>query len=181
LNHSKSNAGVLDDWTKVATLEGEVARISDIVAYVNHDLDDAIRARVITEDDLPDLAVKVLGSSHSERINTMVCDIVECSWAVRSRRTPATPAITMSPPVLEATHALREFLFERVYNVQSVEKEAQRARKVLRRLYHYFQKHPDQLPAELPVTAGDTDRGVADYIAGMTDQFATKTARRLGK
>lgn len=178
LNHSKSRANTLEDWGVVNTLEGEVCRIADIVAYVNHDIVDAVRAGIVTEDDLPAPAIAVLGHSHRERVNTMVCDIIEHSWAVRSAGKIATPAITMSPPVLEATGTLREFLFERVYNRQSAQKEADKARKIVRRLYRYFNEYPDRLP-EYALFGDELARRVVDYIAGMTDQYATRVAKEL--
>ena len=179
LNHSKSRTNTLEDWGVVNTLEGEVCRMADIVAYVNHDIGDAIRAGIITEDNLPASAMAVLGHSHRERVNAMVCDIIERSWAVRSAGKIATPAITMSPPVLEATDTLRQFLFERVYNRQSAQKEADRAREIVRRLYYYFNKHADKLPPEYALYSDEAERRVVDYIAGMTDQYATQIAREL--
>jgi dGTPase len=179
LNHSKSGANILEDWGVVNTLEGEVCRMADYVAWVNHDIPDAIRAGLITEDDLPASAVAVLGHSHRERVNAMVCDIIERSWAVRSAGKIATPAITMSPPVLEATATLRDFLFERVYNLLSAQKAVDRAREIVRRLYHYFQKHPDRLPPEYALFSDEVERRVADYIAGMTDQYALGLAKEL--
>jgi dGTPase len=153
--------------------------MADIVAYVNHDIGDAIRASIITENDLPATAIDVLGHSHRERVNAMVCDIIERSWAVRSAGKIATPAITMSPPVIEATDTLRQFLFERVYNLQSAQKETDRARGIVRRLYHYFNKHADKLPLEYALYSDEMERRVVDYIAGMTDQYATRIAREL--
>jgi dGTPase len=179
LNHSKSRTNTLEDWGVVNTLEGEVCRMADIVAYVNHDIGDAIRAGIITEDDLPASATAVLGHSHRERVNAMVCDIIEHSWAVRSAGKIATPAITMSPPVIEATDTLRQFLFERVYNLQSAQKETDRAREIVRRLYHYFNKHADKLPPEYALYSDEVERRVADYIAGMTDQYALGLAKEL--
>ena len=179
LNHSKSSASVLQDWGEVGTVEGEIARISDIVAYVNHDIDDAIRARVIAGNDLPGQAIGVLGMTRSQRIDTMVCDIIACSWTARAAGSLDRPAIKMSPPIVGATEVLRQFLFERVYNVQSAEREAQKARRVLSRLYRHFQAHPEELPSELPDSPDDPDRRVVDYIAGMTDQFALRLVRPL--
>ena len=179
LNHSKSRINTLEDWGVVNTLEGEVCRIADIVAYVNHDIVDAIRAGIITDDELPGSAIALLGHSHRERVNAMVCDIIENSWAVRSAGKIPTPAITMSSPVLEATASLREFLFERVYNLQSAQKEAYRARKIVRRLYGYYNEHPDRLPREYALYSDELARRVVDYIAGMTDQYATRMAREL--
>ncbi len=178
LNHSKTRVDVLGQgWGKVNTLEGEVCKISDTVAYINHDIGDAIRAGIITENDLPLSAVTVLGRFHSQRINTMVCDILDNSWSVRGYT--SSPTIGMSPPVLEATNTLREFLFERVYNLRSAEEEAEKAREVIRRLYEYFNEHEDRLPPEYRFYSDETERRVADYIAGMTDQYALRMAEEL--
>jgi len=182
LNHSKSRGDILGEgWGKVNTLEGEVCKIADIVAYVNHDIGDAIRAGIITERDLPLAAVKVLGISHSQRVNTMVTDIIQSSWAARGcDKIVDKPTINMSPQVLEATRTLREFLFERVYNVQSAEEEAERGRAVICQLYDYFKKHEDKLPPEYRAHSDDTERRVVDYIAGMTDLYALRLAEELG-
>ncbi len=174
LNHSKTRLGLFDNWPDVGTLEGEVCRIADIVAYVNHDIDDAVRADIIRETDLPAAPRKALGKSRRERINAMVSDIIVRSWEVRSAGKLASPAIAMSDTVREATHTLRQFLFERVYDVQSALAESEKARDILRRLYRHFSEHPEALPAEYR-RRGD-GRAVVDHIAGMTDQFATRAA-----
>ncbi len=178
VNHSKSTVKILEDRGKVSTLEGEICKIADIIAYINHDIDDAIRAGIITEGDLPVSATTVLGHSHSERINTMVCDIIEQSWAVRGNTT-ASPAITMSPGVLGATNTLREFLFDRVYNLQAAQEEAAKAREIVRLLYNYFNEHEDGLPPEYRLCSYETERRVVDYIAGMTDQYASRLAEEI--
>jgi len=180
VNHSKTRVDILgQDWGKVNTLEGEVCKLADIIAYINHDIDDAIRAGIITLRELPLSAVMVLGYSHSQRINTMVCDIIERSWAVRGDNAPPSPVITMSPEILEATNTLREFLFDRVYNLRSAQKEAGKAREVIRRLYIYLTEHEDRLPLEYRLYSDNTERRVADYIAGMTDQYALRMAKEL--
>ena len=180
VNHSKTRVDILGEgWSEVNTLEGEVCKIADIVAYINHDIDDAIRAGIITEGDLPASTTTVLGHSHSERINTMVCDIIEQSWAVRGDNNIASPAITMSPRVLEATNTLREFLFEKVYNLRSAQEETERAREIVRRLYNYFNVHEDKLPAEYRMGSDEAERRVVDYIAGMTDQYALRLTEEL--
>ena len=180
VNHSKSRANILKkDWGKVNTLEGEVCKIADIVAYINHDIGDAVRAGIITEGDLPLSATTVLGHSHRKRINTMVCDIIESSWGVRSYDTTASPAIGMSPQILEASNTLREFLFDRVYNLHAAEEEAAKARETVRLLYDYFNKHVDKLPPEYSRHSDEAERGVVDYIAGMTDQYASRLAEEL--
>ena len=184
VNHSKTGVENIfgEGWGEVNTLEGEVVKISDMVAYINHDIGDAIRAGILTEGDLPLAAIEVLGLSHSLRINTMVCDIIENSWSVRNRDIiKEKPAIKMSPPVLSAATILRDFLFERVYNPLSGGDESQQAEEVVRFLYCYFNEHEDKLPQEYRLYSDATDRRVADYIAGMTDLYAMRLAKELGK
>lgn len=179
LNHSKSTSGVLDDWPEVATVEGEVVRIADIVAYVNHDLDDALRAGVISESDVPQTAIGESGNSRSQRINTMVSDIIVRSWGVREGKVRIRPSIGMSPEIIDATEQLRRFLFERVYNVQSAQKEAGRARRALRSLYRHFARSDNSAGQTISIQADE--RQVVDYIAGMTDQFALRLAAKLSR
>jgi len=179
LNHSKSGVDILGkNWGDVNTLEGEIVKISDTVAWINHDIDDAIRAGIITEGDLPLSAIEVLGHSHRERVNSLVCDIIEQSWAVRESN-PANPAIMMSLGVLEASNALREFLFDRVYNINAAREETTRAREVVYHLFDHFLKHEERLPSEYRLYGDNTERRVVDYIAGMTDQYALRLAGEL--
>ncbi len=182
--HSKSGKGTIlgEGWGDVGTIEGEVVKIADAVAYINHDIEDAIRAGAITGNDLPHQAVKVLGTSHSQRINTMVSDIIEQSWEVRGYDIiKDRPAIRMSPPVVAAAEALNDFLFRRVYNVHSARQETAKAREVVRFLYRYYVKNAAKLPAEYRFRGDSTERGVVDYIAGMTDQYALNMAENLKK
>jgi dGTPase len=182
LKHSKSSKqDILGDmWDPPTTLEAQICRIADSVAYINHDIGDAIRAGLITEDDLPQSAIVVLGKSHSKRIDTMVCDIIDQSWSATGiDDTKKTPIITMSHEVLEAANHLRQFLFQRVYEVQIARKETERAIQVVRFLYYYFVNNPDKLPREF-ATSDEAERGVVDYIAGMTDNYALSLASELG-
>jgi len=176
LHHSKERESIKGG--EAGTLEGEVVRISDSIAYINHDIDDAIRAGMIAEGDLPLSAIVKLGNTRSLRISTMVYDIIEHSWAVREHG-QENPTITMSPEILEATNTLRNFLFERVYNIRSAQKESKRARGVVRALYKYFNQHEDKLPAEYRFYSDEVERRVVDYIAGMTDQYALRMAEEL--
>jgi dGTPase len=166
-------------WDLPSTLEAQICRLADSVAYINHDIGDAIRAGLINEGDLPRSAVAVLGASNSERINTMVCDIVDQSWSATGQVEGQPPVITMSPQVLEAANSLRQFLFQSVYEVQTARAEAERARHVVRFLYQYFIKNPDKLPSEY-ASGDDVKRGVMDYIAGMTDNYALRLAEEHG-
>jgi dGTPase len=180
LNHSKPEDNIFGkDWGQVGTFEGSVCKIADIIAYINHDIGDAIRAGIISEGDLPLSAARVLGNEHRERVNTMVCDIIESSWALTGYETTINPPIKMSQPVLEATNTLRQFLFDRVYNVQSAKEEADRAREVVRQLYRFFTRNPERLPPEYRLYSDEAERRVVDYIAGMTDHYALRLAEEL--
>jgi dGTPase len=184
VNHSKTGVvNILGEgWGEVNTLEGEVVKISDTVAYINHDIGDAIRAGIITERDLPLAAIEMLGLAHSQRINNMVCDIIENSWDVRiCDIIKERPAIKMSPQVLASANTLRDFLFERVYNLRSSLEEAEKAKEVVRALYRYFNEHEDRLPAEYRLHSDTTEQRVVDYIAGMTDQYAMRMAEEITK
>ncbi len=181
LNHSKEEGDILGRGAgRLSTLEGEVLRISDAIAYINHDIGDAIRAGILGEDDLPLGPISVLGRFHSQRVHTMVSDVIEHSWAVSGNVTTEQPAIGMSPRVLEATNKLRDFLFERVYhNVRSVQDKQTWAREIVRKLYGYFCQHEDKLPLEYRYPGDEPQRRVVDYIAGMTDQYAIRLAEEL--
>lgn len=148
------------------TLEGQIVRLMDRVAYVNHDIDDALRAGVIAPADLPAREVALLGSTTSERLTTLVGDVVAAS--------AEAPAIGQSPEVGEAFLALRAFMFRRVYQVAPASTEAERARGVVRRLFEWFEEHPGALP---PSPEPDPVRRVTDHIAGMTDRYALRVYR----
>ena len=148
------------------TLEGQIIRKSDQVAYVNHDIDDAMRAGILTERDIPRSITRILGESHSQRINTLVCDIVEASRKA--------DVIQMSPAVEQAHKDLRAFMFEKVYRNPIAKGEESKAKEMLCRLYDYYIRRPEAMPADfLPQLSFDgMERTVCDYIAGMTDKYA---------
>ncbi len=172
LKHSKTGADILgEEWGAVDSLEGQVCKIADIIAYINHDIGDALRAGIITEEDLPRSAIAILGSSHSERINTLVLDVIDCSWE--------KPLISMSPEVVEAANILRQFLFDRVYSV--AREEPERAQEVVRLLYRHFIEHEERLPPEYALRDDNLERKVVDYIAGMTDNYALRLAEELNE
>jgi dGTPase len=180
LNHSKGQAEVLGDgWGDANTLEGQICKIADIVAYVNHDVEDAIRAGIICQNDLPKPVLETLGYVHSQRINTLVRDIIICSWLVSSHGDLTNPTIGMSPEVLEATNILRQFLFDKVYYPSLAKEDAVRAQEVLRLLYSHFLEHEDRLPREFASLPDNRERKVIDHIAGMTDQYALKLAEEI--
>ena len=148
------------------TLEGQVVRRSDQIAYVNHDIDDAIRAGILTDDDIPSAITDVLGHSHRDRINTLVCD------AIRTSREAG--AICLSPDVDKALRDLRAFMFENVYRNPVAKGEESKAKDMLCRLFDHYIKHPEALPEDFqPQLSFDgMERTVCDYIAGMTDNYA---------
>lgn len=156
-----------------STLEAEIVKIADAVAYINHDVDDALRAHIIQPADLPSGAIAVLGNSRSERINTVVVDMVD--------RSLGRAEVTMSPDVLEALNELREFLFQHVYTSPAVKREAERARHVVSELFAYFCAHPSAMPTEYQEDRREEgiERRVVDYIAGMTDSFAIQLFEEL--
>ena len=155
-----------------STLEGQIVRIADRISYINHDIDDAIRAGIISEDDLPKDCVEILGNRHKVRINTMVTDIIKMSRG--------KPILAMSDEVQQATDKLREFLFERVYIGSEAKLEEAKAQQVVKTLYDYYLKNPDLLSDDIKarIPSEGLERCVVDYIAGMTDRFAMKTFER---
>jgi dGTPase len=182
LNHSKSGVEILGEgWTDVGTIEGQVVKMADIVAYVNHDTADAIRAGVIAENELPVSAVKLLGHTSSQRINTLVSDIVSYSLASMGNANLTKPIIGMNTEILEATKSLREFLFDKVYNPSLANKDTVKARKVIRLLYSYLLKHKEKLPKEYALRDDTVEQKITDYIAGMTDQYALRMAKEISR
>jgi dGTPase len=182
LNHSKTKVPILGEgWGKPQTLEGQVVKIADTIAYINHDIDDAIRAGLIAPTDLPSSAIEVLGKTHSTRIATMVQDVVKYSWAARGEGDlgQEKPSIEISLKVQQAANLLNEFLFDRVYNLTLAKEETQKAKEALNLLYQYFIEHPDKLPEE-NVPDESLERRVVDYIAGMTDNYALHLAEEIG-
>jgi len=175
LRHSKGKGKILASETEheASTLEGQIARVADIAAYVNHDLDDAIRGQVIGLDEVPPAIVKVLGRSHSQRISRLVTDVVAASRLDQKRH------IEMSPEVLDALMALRDFLYAKVYERPEIRAEFERAQRVVRDLWEYFNTHADEFrakhwPKGLPESE-ELARAVADFITGMTDRYAMRT------
>ena len=148
------------------TLEGQIVRRSDQIAYVNHDIDDAIRAGILTNEDIPKAISGILGHNHSERINTLVTD------AIRTSTEAGT--FCLSPEVEKALKDLRSFMFDRVYRNPVAKGEESKAKAMLGRLYEYYITHPEALPEDFhPQLSFDgMERTVCDYIAGMTDNYA---------
>lgn len=151
---------------KPETLEGMVIRYADRIAYMNHDIDDAMRGGILTEHDIPQSISSVLGDNHSQRINTMVEDIILSSQGCST--------LQMRPEVQKAMDDLREFMFERVYRNPVAKGEESKAREIIKRLFEYYVENPQKLPQgyAAQLDFGGIPRAVCDYIAGMTDKYA---------
>ena len=151
------------------TLEGRVVRLVDRVAYINHDLDDALRAGIVGTDDLPAAEIELLGSTGAKRIDTLARDIVE-----ESRK---AGDIVQSDEIGEAMLLLRKFMFERVYLGAEARSEHERVQRTLRGLFEHYTEHPEEVPES--ATGADELQRITDYIAGMTDRFCIATFKRL--
>ncbi|MBR5345941.1 MAG: deoxyguanosinetriphosphate triphosphohydrolase [Clostridia bacterium] len=155
------------------TMEGQCVRRADRIAYLNHDLDDALRGGILRPFEIPSDCLRVLGQTHSARINTMILDIVEHSRD--------TDTLQMSPTVEQAMDALRDFMFEHVYRDSWRAAEEVRCDHVIKTLFEYFCVHPAEMPEEFMVISYQegTERGVCDYLSGMTDRYAIRLFLRL--
>ena len=185
LHHSKGTRDLNGQQELPATLEGQVVRICDRVAYVNHDIDDARRAGLIRAEDLPTECIEVLGKTHGERITTMVLAIVLASSSVQNGQRLVNEIIAMKEDVRCATDALKNWMFEHVYNLESVD-ETPRVNMVIGALFDCFMAQPQlmQTVTTAPEDKAQDDkaqlvRRVCDYIAGMTDRFASQTYAKL--
>ncbi|MBN2198621.1 MAG: deoxyguanosinetriphosphate triphosphohydrolase [Candidatus Aminicenantes bacterium] len=172
--HSKGRGEILSSRKAdmPETLEGQLVRISDVIAYVNHDIDDALRAGIIKESDIPPRLIKMLGRYHAHRIDTMVGDVVQTSLKVGLEK------IAMSPSVMDSTVALRDFLYDKVYNSEFAQREHAKAKKILTDLYRFVLESPAGYVKDYP--AGDSlEKRAGDFIAGMTDLYALALYEKL--
>jgi dGTPase len=174
LRHSKGRGNVLmrGAGAKALTLEAEVVRLADIIAYVNHDLDDAVRAGLLGEGEVPAEIRSALGASHGERLASLIGDVI------RASDLDGGGHIEMSAEVHAALVALREFLYQRVYENPVVNDEFKKAQRILRDLYEWLAADPVRLRERFGVGArpGETvERAVTDFVSGMSDRFALET------
>lgn len=177
LLHSKGQGALLGRRAEdlPATLEGQLVRLSDVIAYVNHDLDDAIRGGLIRRQDVPADLRETLGEKHSQRLNTMITDLIETTM------NGDYEVVQLSVPVAEQVTALRDWLYTNVYMAGAVEEEFRKASRVLSELFGYFMDRP----SELTIYGGRCEEGgnveiaVADFLAGMTDRYAMNLYQKL--
>lgn len=156
-----------------STLEGIIVKFADRIAYINHDIDDACRAGILSIEDIPKDLRELLGDGHSERINTMVTSIIRAS--------AGKPSIAMEAEIGEATDRLRSFLFERVYRNPIAKGEESKAQEMLMRLFEHFVAHPDEMPAlyRNNCETEGVERCVCDFLSGMTDRYAIEVYSAL--
>ena len=179
LKHSKGKGPILSDAPSLAamTLEGQIVRIADIVAYVNHDLDDSIRGGLLSEGELPQRVRRVLGETHGARLRRLVLAVVEATERDDRR------AIKMEPEALAALVELRDFLYDRVYENPAIRDEFDKAQRILGELWEHYHLRADEFRAKwwLPGTREDEglDRAVCDYLSGMTDRYALRCYEEL--
>jgi len=177
LRHSKGRGALLggSPTDLPATLEGQLVRLSDVIAYVNHDLDDAIRGGLVSAHDVPQPLRDALGEKNSQRLNTMVTDLIETTLATGCK------TVCLSAPVAAQVTELRDWLHTHVYRARAVEDEFRKASRVLRELFTYFVSYPDKL-SFYGGSISDKDApevAVADFLAGMTDRYAMNLYQNL--
>lgn len=169
--------GILNHGTAStpSTLEGHIVRLSDKIAYINHDIDDSIRARIFTENDIPERFSRVLGSSVRKRLDIMIQDVIESS---REK-----PCIRMSEPILEAMMGLRKWMFENVYQNDAAKSQESKAKHMIEELYAYYLADISSMPEEyrryIEEFGQSRERVVCDYIAGMSDQYSIEKFKEL--
>lgn len=153
------------------TLEGQIVRIADRIAYINHDIDDALRAGVLTEEALPGDCVDILGHNSAARITTLINDLVVQS-AGKSK-------IMMSKDVLDAMNDLRSFMFDKVYLAETAKREEPKAGQLIKSLFYYYLEHPTAIPDEYRQREDNLVQAVIDYVSGMTDRYAIRQYEKI--
>lgn len=163
------------------SLEGQICRLSDAIAYLNHDIQDAFRAKVLDFSDVPSDIMKVLGKSHSERVNTLVKDIIlDSQKSIEyAQKSALFPVISMSKRIKDVFYQFREFMFENVYMPEDLSEEGKVARKIIRVLYEFLDLNSDYVPKEYTSWNKDKNSVIVDYIAGMTDNYAIQFSERI--
>ena len=189
LHHSKPKGDFLaGDRSGQMTIEAQIVRISDAIAYLNHDLLDAFRSGVLQEKDVPSDVLDLFGRTHSQRVNSMVSDVIDASWSninhplgqtIEYDKNSNKSDISMSPCARSKIVALRTFMFERVYIPQDIDEQGESAREIVRLLYSYYRARPDEMPLEYRESEFQDEDQVVDYVSGMTDRFALRVAEMI--
>ncbi len=154
-----------------ATLEGRVVALADRIAYINHDIDDAIRGKIITRDDIPKEYSELFGDTHSKRISSMISDIINASYGKNT--------VTQTAEFQEGTDGLRKFMFDNVYTASAAKSEEKKAIKMIEYLYLYYCDHEDEMPRQFIYDTEPIERRVCDYISTMSDQYAVRAFENI--
>jgi dGTPase len=164
LTHAVLNGIICHTNMEAATKEGNIVRLADTIAYINHDIEDSIRAGILHNEDLPEDCVRVLGDTKTKRITTLIASVVE----------HGTQNIDFFPEIRKAHDDLRSFMFENVYTNPDAKHEEEKAELLVKKLYAYFKEHSDKMPEEYRniMQESDADQAVCDYISGMSDGYA---------
>ena len=164
--HSKGRGPILKNPCSLVTLEGQVVRIADIIAYINHDIDDAVRAGIIKVKELPVQVTNIIGETHNERISSLVTNVISTTLLNKYQ------SISMEDEFIRVIEIMRDFLFQNVYESDIIRKEMEKAHKVLHKLFGYFKTGKEKIPDMYHIVNSREDVAICDYIAGMTDNFA---------
>ncbi|MBK3332081.1 deoxyguanosinetriphosphate triphosphohydrolase [Persephonella atlantica] len=177
LKHSKGSSPLITEGNMPKTLEGEIVRIADKIAYINHDLEDAVRARLISETDIPKNIRKILGETKSERITTIIKSIINTTIEDGYKH------IVMEEKIYDAMYQLRQWLFDNVYLAKPVVVELEKGKGIVKALYEYYLEHYEEIPyyhRYLQLWGEyDPKQAAVDYVAGMTDRFAIRTYQKI--
>jgi len=183
VSHSKPQGDFLDiKLDDSLTLEAQILRLADSVAYLNHDIADAIRAGMLKASDLPERANQVLGTSHSERVNSLVKGIVKESWpasGLAHEQPEQKPFISMDPEARAAMMELRDYMFQNIYLPLGDTRQSEVGRDVVKLLYHHFAENAGEIPPPYFGPGTDPERAAVDYVSGMTDHYAIRQAEKL--
>ena len=183
ISHSKPRGDFLDvKLDESLTLEAQILRLADSVAYLNHDIADAIRAGMLKVEDLPEKANRTFGTTHSQRLDSLVTSIVQESWPASGLANEAIggkPVIGMDSEAREAMMELRDYMFRNVYLPLGNTNQSEVGRDVVKLLYHYFLENAEEIPPPYFSPDADPDRAAVDYVAGMTDHYAIRQAEKL--
>jgi len=183
ISHSKPQGDFLDiKLDDSLTLEAQILRLADSVAYLNHDIADAIRAGMLNVEDLPERANRVLGTTPSQRLDALVTAIVQESWPVSGLgdgEPKGRPLIEMDPEARDAMMELRNYMFQNIYLPLSDNKQSEVGRDVVKLLYSYFVENAEEIPPPYFSPGADPDRAAVDYVSGMTDHYAIRQAEKL--
>lgn len=183
ISHSKPQGDFLDiKLDESLSLEAQILRLADSVAYLNHDIADAIRAGMLKVEDLPERANRILGTTNSQRLDALITGIVQESWpasGLSGEDVEGTPTIGMDPEAREAMMELRDYMFENIYLPLGKTRQSEVGRDVVKLLYQYFVDNSEEIPPPYFSPGADPQRAAVDYVAGMTDHYAIRQAEKL--